>query len=317
MPDEKIILINGSVISFDGDGKEKLLSSFDMFGYRPIERLDMGTLICNDPGKPPELVMLRPSQLVINAEYQRELSASSKKAIQRMAHEFDWAAYKALSVAPTDNENVFEVVDGQHTAIAAITNGRVPFLPCLLHSTSVSLKEKAAGFIDINTKRIALTPMAIFNAKVAAQDESAIAVQIAMDRAGVTLLTMMKSHSQYEVGETMAVGSMLAVAKKSSDARLSTILRIAVLAKAAPVSAMLIKALDLCVPMKHDNSAHDKIVQALTRQGIPRLEIVANSETPPGRRSFETMADKISDAAGLQRRAGRPAPKKQGRPRVR
>lgn len=274
----------------------------------------MGKLVCNDPGEPPQAIVVRPNQIVVNEEYQRSLSKASLKQIQKMAHQFDWGKYKAINLAPTDTDGIYEAVDGQHTAIAAKTNGRVPFLPCLL-SKSFTLKEKVEDFIGINTQRISLTPMAIFNAKVAAQDPDAIAVQCAMDRAGVTLLPVMPSHAAYNVGETLAVGSMLSVANKSSDARLSTILRIAVLAKAAPVSALLIKALDVAVPIECTPVDRDKIVSVLTRQGIGRLEVVSAAETPPGRRTFETMADKIADAAKIKRRAGRPEPKKAGRQR--
>lgn len=289
-----------------------MLTDFDMFGYRRIEAIDMGKSVCNDPGDPPEFLMLRPDQLVVNEEYQRQLTKSSLAQIKRMAQNFDWDSYKALNVAKTDTDGVYEVVDGQHTAIAAKTNGLVPFLPCLL-GRGTTLKEKARGFIGINTERTALTPMAIFNAKVAAQDDEAIAVETAMSRAGVTLLQLPPNNRKYGVGDTVAVGTMLAVARKHGDARLSTVLRVAVLAKAAPVTAMLIKALNEVVPLESTQADRDAIVAALTRQGIPRLEVVAAAETAAGHRSFETMADKIAEAAGLPRMRRGKAIKKRDR----
>jgi len=272
----------------------------------------MGKSVCNDPGDPPEFLMLRPDQLVVNEEYQRQLTKSSLAQIKRMAQNFDWDSYKALNVAKTDTDGVYEVVDGQHTAIAAKTNGLVPFLPCLL-GRGTTLKEKARGFIGINTERTALTPMAIFNAKVAAQDDEAIAVETAMSRAGVTLLQLPPNNRKYNVGDTVAVGTMLSVARKHGDARLSTVLRVAVLAKAAPVTAMLIKALNEVVPLESTQADRDAIVAALTRQGIPRLEVVATAETAVGHRSFETMADKIAEAAGLPRMRRGKAIKKRDR----
>lgn len=281
------------------------MPEFDMTGYRRIEKVDVGKKVCNDPGEPPQIVMLRPSQLVVNEEYQRSLSKNSLDQIKRMAHEFDWDKFKVPNVARTEDPEIYEVVDGQHTAIAAITNGRVPVLPCLLQKTS-SLKEKAAGFIGINTQRTALTPVQIFHAKVAAQDDEAIAVECAMSRAGVTLLPLAHmDRNKYAVGETTAIGSMMQIAKRSGDTRLSTILRIAVLAGAAPVSAMLIKALDLCVPVDHNQVVNDKIVQTLIKQGIGRLEVISHSEAQRGQRSFQIMADKIAGAARIEYRLGR------------
>lgn len=277
-----------------------MLADFDMFGYRRIEAVDMGKSICNDPGTPPEFLMLRPDQLVVNEEYQRQLTKASLAQIKRMAQNFDWDSYKALNVARTEHPDVYEVVDGQHTAIAAKTNGLVPYLPCLL-GRGTTLKEKAKGFIGINTERTALTPMAIFNARVAAQDDEAIAVETAMSRAGVTLLQLMPSNRRYSVGDTVAVGTMLSIARKHGDARLSTILRVAVLAKAAPVTAMTIKALNEVVPLEATQAEREAIIAVLARQGIPRLEVVSTAETPAGHRSFETMADKIAEAAGMPR----------------
>lgn len=265
----------------------------------------MEKVVCNDPGEPPKQVMLRPGQLVVNEEYQRQLSKNSLDAIRRMAHEFDWDSYKALNVAPTDDPEIFEVVDGQHTAIAAKTNGRVPFLPCLLHD-STTLKEKAQGFLGINTRRIALTPMAIFNARVAAQEDDAIIAQVAMDRAGVELVALPPNNRHHwNIGQTMAIGTILTVAKKKGDARLSAILRIAVNAKAAPISSLLIKALDACVPVDSTQAERDMIVKALIRQGIGLLELKSAHDTSPGGRSFETMATMIATAAGLTRHSKR------------
>ena len=65
-------------------------------------------------------------------EYQRELSSKSIRQIRKIAANWDWSAFKAPSVARTDDPDLYEVVDGQHTAIAAATNGNVGFLPCLL-----------------------------------------------------------------------------------------------------------------------------------------------------------------------------------------
>lgn len=287
-------------------------TKFDMTGYRPVVKLANFDDEGNNPGPAPRIINLRVDQLVINEEYQRDLSKNSLDQIRRMARVFDWRSYKALSVAPTDHPDIFEVVDGQHTAIAAVTNGYVKELPCLLQSSS-DLRDKAASFIGINTSRIALTPAAIFNAKVAAQDNIAIAVTCAMSAAGVRLLTLPPNNYRFSTGDTMAISTLQEIAKKRGEERLTTILKTAVAGEAAPCSAVLIRALDLCLPLEPEllKIYQKPVADVVRRNGAARMEAVARSTTPPGERAYATLADTLADKAGLpRRRMGLPLPKR-------
>lgn len=290
-----------------------------MYGFRKIEGL--GEKIAgNDPGPVPEVQFLSPSQLVINEEYQRDLSRNSLRMIRKMAAAWDWSAFKAPSVARTGHPDVYEVVDGQHTAIAAETNGNIPFLPCLV-MTAETLEAKAKGFLGINQDRIALSRVAIYNAQVAAKDGPAITVEAALSRSGVELVAMPPNNgAAFKAGQTMAIGTMLALGAKGED-RLHLLLSILKGAQAAPISSCQLKALDLALPHEGRDVTPDvfnRLVTVLRSQGPGRLELIAKSRTERGKRSYETLSDIIADMAKLDgRRLGAPAkaPKgKGGRP---
>jgi len=284
-----------------------------MNGYRPIVALDE-KIAGNEPGPAPEIQFLEPRQLVVNEDYQRDLSKASIRQIRKMAAGWDWASFKAPSVARTDDPNVFEVVDGQHTAIAAASNGNIPFLPCLIMDAE-TLAQKASGFLGINQNRIALTPAAIYAAQVAAQDDDAIAVECAMSDAKVSLLALPPPKGTFMVGDTMAIGTMLSIARSRGQARLTALLKIGVAARAAPVSSGLLKALDIAMPLEPTPEITNRVVAILGGQGVGRLEMIAKNRTPHGRRGYETLADMIADFAKLPaKRMGRPPAKKRGRP---
>lgn len=286
-----------------------------MQGYRPIVALDE-KVVGNIPGAAPEIQFLEPRQLVINDDYQREISKAGRRQIKKMASGWDWASFKAPSVARTEDPNLFEVVDGQHTAIAAATNGNIPFLPCLIMGAE-TLAQKASGFLGINQSRIALTPAAIYAAQVAAQDDAAIMVECAMSDAKVTLLALPPAKGVYMVGDTMAIGTMLTIARARGQDRLTTLLRIGVAARAMPISSALLKALDIALPLDPSPEIANRVVAVLGGQGVSRLEMIAKNRTPHGKRGFETLADMISDFAKMpEKRMGRPPAKKRGRPVV-
>lgn len=283
-----------------------------MNGFRKIAPLP-DKIVGNEPGPAPEIAFLEPRQLVVNDDYQRDLSRSGIRQIKGMAANWDWSSFKAPNVARTEDPDVFEVVDGQHTAIAAASNGNIPFLPCLIMDAE-TVAQKAKGFIGINTNRLALTPVAIYTARVAAQEEDAIAVECAMSEAKVSLLALPPANGAYLPGDTQAIGSMIAIAKARGQARLTALLKVGVAARAAPLSSCLLKALDIALPLDASPDIVNRVVAILGGQGVSRFEMIAKNRTAHGRRTYETLADMIADYAKLpEKRMGRP-PLKRGRP---
>lgn len=279
---------------------------------------------CPDPGRAPEVIHLTIGQLVVNEEYQRGLSKPRLAAIRRQAKAWDWNAYEALNVAATDNPNIFEVVDGQGTAIAAATNGNIGILPCLLMAAE-TLQAKARAFVNINTVRAAPTPQDIYKGKLAAEDPVVVEVQKALDANGcrVVALQPAKGH-HYRVGDTLAIATLIAIAKDRGPDRLSRILNICVKGAAAPVSSGLLKAVNLAYPMaggKVADDAEKALIKVIGGQGSGKLEMMARGRTPAGARVFEVLADLLAELGKLpERRMGRKSAltgrKTEARPRL-
>ena len=69
------------------------------------------------------IMAIDPAELSIDASYQRDLSKKSLRLIQTLVKDWDWRRYKIPVVARVDD--AWHVIDGQHTAIAALTHGGI------------------------------------------------------------------------------------------------------------------------------------------------------------------------------------------------
>lgn len=290
-----------------------------MSALRPIAAVDrVGQ--CPNPGAAPEIVHLTLAQLVVNDDYQRGLSKSSLSRIRKMAKEWSWNSYKAVSVAATDDPNLYEVVDGQHTAMAAASNGHVHILPCLLMSAE-TIAEKAKGFVGINTAKVSLTKANIYKAQVAAEDPTALMVHRALQATECRVLEMPPTKGKYAVGDTMAIGTLLSIAQTRGEERLTTLLEMCKAGGCIPIGSKTLKALNLALPLeaKALAAAKPKLVMIIKGQGAARLEMIANSRTMAGGRDYETLADMLADMAKLPgHRLGLPSRSKPGwKPRER
>ncbi|MGE3582813.1 MAG: DUF6551 family protein [Hyphomonadaceae bacterium] len=244
-------------------------------------------------GPPPPTERIRLAQLAVNEEYQRELTPNSRRLIKKMAMEWDWAAFKPPSVIPVGS--LYEVIDGQHTAIAAVTNGTIDWLPCLVHAER-PLKERAGAFVRLNSDRIALTRAAIFHAQVAAGDANAVGVVNTLKRAQCTLLlTPPATQGDYKPGETMALGTLCAIQKRYGSEYLYRILQCARLGNAVPISANLIKALDH-VLHPTDPSGDATASRALRTLPLAKFEITCRGMVQPGGKTYSVMASMIRKA---------------------
>ena len=85
---------------------------------RKIGRINLPNLEPNAvSGAVPECVMVDPSALYVEEQYQRNLADKSIKLIRRMVRTWNWAHMKP-PICVRSGDKLF-VVDGQHTAIAA------------------------------------------------------------------------------------------------------------------------------------------------------------------------------------------------------
>ena len=66
---------------------------------------------------------MNPADLCVDASYQRDISRRSLKLIEKLVAEWDWRRYNVPVV--TRVGNAWHIIDGQHTAIAALTHGGI------------------------------------------------------------------------------------------------------------------------------------------------------------------------------------------------
>lgn len=151
-------------------------AEIDLSGYRPATLRDQ-------PG--PMLVWAKIEDLVIDRTYQRTITSSGRRAIQRIADEFDWTKFEPILVAPVENGKL-AVVDGQHRAHAAALAGLAQ-IPAM--SVPMTRIQQASGFAAINRDRIRLSGWQIYRAELAAGTEWAVACRDAVEAAGCTLAT--------------------------------------------------------------------------------------------------------------------------------
>jgi hypothetical protein len=193
------------------------------------------------PLKPaPKLIWLPLSALRINRAYQRDLTRKSVTLIRKMVANFDWARLKALSVLELGG-GLYEVLDGQHTAIAAASHGGVDKLPCLVSSKRTT-DEAAAAFVDLNTQRVSLSPMQIFHAQVAAGDEIATDVARGVKLGGGRLVMTQQAAGTWRDGDTMALGGLKNLAAEGGVAYVRRVVACGKAARLRPISRDFIVA---------------------------------------------------------------------------
>lgn len=189
---------------------------------------------------PPRVAHLSIETLVIDEGYQRALSAASLRLIRRIAERWDWNSYKPLSVAPC-GEGRYEVVDGQHTALGAALNGAIETLPCLILSAETRA-ERAQAFVGINRDRIALTAHALFRARLASGDESAVSVWQAIEAAGVELRALFSVRDAAPAGGVSCIGTLLQIERQHGGDILRRSLAIGAAAEFAPMTSAALKS---------------------------------------------------------------------------
>ena len=196
-------------------------------------------------GDKPVMDWIELSALRINDAYQRSISNRSITSIRKMVRTFDWSRIKALSVVEM-GDGTYEVIDGQHTAIAAMTHGDVTSLPCLI-SPPKTLEARAADFVGLNRDRLSMTPMQVFWAEVASKDELALEVVRGVQLGGGQLLRYPPGHGLFKSGDIVSTGALKKVANEGGPAWVRRVVSIGVNGKLAPIKAPLIRALVLLI----------------------------------------------------------------------
>ena len=210
---------------------------------RPVAALDLGDAEPQTPPtSEPQLEWMAPADLLIDARYQRDLSEKSLKLIRRIVEGWDWRRFKPPVVAWT--ERGFEIIDGQHTAIAAATHPTVDRIPVLVVEAA-ELQDRASAFIGHNRDRLTVAPVQMHHAAVAAGDEQALTIDQVCGRAGVTIMRNVYGSRTYKPGETIAVHAIGALVQRRHAKGAREVLEVLVQGGVAPISANSIKAVEM------------------------------------------------------------------------
>ncbi|WP_237479402.1 DUF6551 family protein [Lichenibacterium dinghuense] len=177
---------------------------------------------------------IAPGDLLVDESYQRGLSGRSLRLIRSIVEGWDWLKFKPPVVAITDRG--FEVIDGQHTAIAAASHPDIASIPILAVDGS-DYERRARAFVSHAVDRLQATPAQVWHAAVAAGDEDATTIRNVLDRAGIKLLTYPPTDGVYGVNDTMALGAVRRLVDKRGAMRAREVLEIVAAAELSPVIA--------------------------------------------------------------------------------
>lgn len=208
---------------------------------RSVIALDLpGAAPGTPPTAKPEIVWVNPGELLIDATYQRDLSEQSIRLIRRIVEGWDWRRFKPPVTART--EQGLEVIDGQHTAIAAETHGGIAEIPVVVVQAEAQV-DRAEAFIGHNRDRLGITAVQMHAAPVAAGDEDALKIARICAAADVTVLRIPPSGGVYKPRTTIAVTAVRGLVAFEDEADSTWVLRALADAGLAPITAAHIRAL--------------------------------------------------------------------------
>jgi hypothetical protein len=214
----------------------------------------------------PTFEWVQPSDLLVDEGYQRNLSERSVKLIRKICGAWDWRRFKPPVCARTDRG--LEVIDGQHTAIAACSHPLVDQIPVMVVEAA-SRSDRAQSFIGHNRDRLNITPMQMHYAAAAAGDEDSQTINQVCERAGVKVLKATAGNGLWKIGETVAIKAIGALINRRGVVRARQVLEILVQGRCAPVAAGQIRAVEILLfdeEYREDIDA-ERIVNALLALG--------------------------------------------------
>lgn len=183
----------------------------------------------------PEARTVAPTELRIEAAYQRDLSARSVSLIRKIVMGWDWTKFKPPVCAETD-EGLF-VIDGQHTAIAAASHPAIVKIPVLIVQAK-AIETRAKAFVSHNRDRLAMSPLQIFHADAAAGETATRMLLAIAARTGATIPRAAPPKGKGKPGQLIAVADLKQTLAVAGEAVVERIMRIAVMAERAPLTRL-------------------------------------------------------------------------------
>ncbi len=216
----------------------------------------------------PEPTMARawPVDLLVDENYQRNLSERSVTLIRHMVAAWDWNSFQ-FPLCVKDADGRYHVVDGQHTAIAAASHPKIDTIPIAVIEAA-SLTDRARAFIGRNRDRIIVTPNQLHYAAVAAGVPTAVTIDRICQRAGVRILKHPPGSAIYfKPGDTLSIGTIAALLRRHGEKKARITLTVCGDAKLSPISAAVIRACEEIVTNPASSIEPDDLATALRAAG--------------------------------------------------
>lgn len=150
-------------------------------------------------GRPQQLKWLPIASLVVDPEYQRDITLQGRTNVRRIAQAFNWSMFAPIVVASIGGDK-YAIVDGQHRTTAAKLCG-LDKVPCAI--IEATRGEQASAFKAINGNVTRLSSIQLFHASVAAGDAAAVRVARVCKAADVVILRYPKAWDIIAPGETL------------------------------------------------------------------------------------------------------------------
>jgi hypothetical protein len=181
------------------------MTDTDRAAHRSIEAAGYAKITAPSSfGRPARLEWLPIAKLVIDPEYQREITTEGRKNIRIIASKFNWSMFAPVIVAKCGG-GLYAIVDGQHRTTAAALVG-IESVPCAV--IEAVRGEQAAAFRAINGNTTRLHTLQLFHAAVAARDPDALLVVEVCARAGAKIMRSPTQTSKLKPGQTLVVGTI-------------------------------------------------------------------------------------------------------------
>jgi hypothetical protein len=272
-------------------------------GIRPIVGLSVPPKRNAVLSKPPEMRLVKPTDLKVEAAYQRDLSGKSVKLIRKIAAGFDWAKFKPPVCAETD-DGLF-VIDGQHTAIAAASHPEIEKIPVMVVSAE-RMERRAEAFVSHNRDRLTMTPAQIFYGDIAAGDEKAKALFELVEHAGASVPRLPVQKNYAKPGQITAVGELRKMYSALGPGVTERAVRIATMSRQSPISATILSGLRTVLTERlfASTSALPDARIAAALGSIKNIEAAAQHyAAEAGQSRFRAAASLISQAAAAEEAA--------------
>lgn len=235
-------------------------------------------------GSKPELAWIDIDKLHVDERYQRVAdSDNSKSSVVRIANRFRWELLLTLAVCPRrDMPGHFNVLDGQHRLLGAHRRGDIPKVPCAIYKIA-TMEEEAQIFAALNRDRIAMTPLAMHHALIAAKDPAALRIKDVCDEAEVKIRRSVAALGNTGPRETQSLGALkFALDKYGEEFLLAALMAIT---EAFPtdrgmLNSLIIKAVS-CFFKQHGlkNVDRDRLIEVLRDNDIDDLAAEARQAT--------------------------------------